>query len=216
MPIPVITSIISAISILAGSLVGAYCSYIISKKMYKIQLKEEHDIIKDNRKYEEGYRTRELCKNANILRLDIATALFQSIRSLQNKDEEKKYLYLMPISKNYSEAVANLSERYSLEELSYIYQLYGIIEKVNRDIYNWSVGDEEAYYKVKAGFKGVLYKIYGDNYKKVLKINPEDICYQELYKNDYINKIYKNLFLKLDNLCSVESISKENIYESNY
>lgn len=211
MPVPVITSIISAISILAGSLVGAYCSYIISKKMYKVQLKEEHDIIKDNREYEEGYRARELCKNANVLRLDIATSLFQSIRSLQNQDEEKKYLYLMPISKNYSEAVANLSENYSLEELSYIYQLYGIIEKVNRDIYNWSIGDDEAYYKVKAGFKGILYKIYGENYEKVLKINPDNICYQELYKNDYIDKKYKSLFLKLDNLCLVENILKKNL-----
>ncbi len=211
MPIPVITSIISAISILAGSLVGAFCSYIISKKMYDVQVKEEHQTIEDNRRYEESYRAKELSKNANVLRLDIATALFQSIRSLRNNDEEKKYLYLLPINKNYSEAVANLCENYSLEELSYIYQLYGIIEKVNRDIYSWSIGDEDAYYKVTAGFKSILYKIYDGNYEKVLKIDPDNICYEELYKNDYIISPYKSLFLKLDKLCLAENIINQNL-----
>jgi hypothetical protein len=206
MPIQYITSIISALSILAGSLVGAFCSWKISKRMHLEKIREEYRIIEENRKYENTYRAKAICNNANVIRLDISTALFQSIRSLQNNTEEKKYLYILPINRNYSEAVASLSDRYTLKELSSIYQLYGIIEKVNRDIYSWSLGDNESYEKVKTGFKSILYKIYGDECTKILKIDPDEICYEELYKNDYINTSYKDLLCKLDDLCLVENL----------
>ncbi len=206
MPIPVVTSIISTLSILAGSLVGAYCSWKISKKMHIERMKEEYKIIKENRKYEDTYRAKQVCNNANVMRLDISTALFQSIRSLNNNKEEKKYLYILPINKNYSESVASLSDRYSLKELSSIYQLYGIIEKVNRDIHSWSIGDDKAYEKVKTGFKSILYKIYDDNYAKILSINPDKVCYEELYKNDYIKDSYKRILSKLDELCILENL----------
>ena len=37
-PIPIVTSIISAISIIIGSLVGAYCSWIINKNMHNKEI----------------------------------------------------------------------------------------------------------------------------------------------------------------------------------
>lgn len=206
MPLPVVTSIISALSIIAGSLVGAFCSWKISKKINLERMNEEYKIIQENRKYEDTYRAKEICKSANVIRLDISTALFQSIRSLQNNKEEKKYLYILPLHKKYSEAIASLSDRYSLKELSSIYQLYGIIEKVNRDIHSWSLGDSKAYEKVKTGFKSVLYKIYDENYEKILKIDPDKICYEDLYKNDYIKASYKGILSKLDELCLVENL----------
>lgn len=209
MPIPVITSIISAISIIIGSLVGAYCSWIINKNMHNKKLQDQHEILKENRFYEEKYRIKEVCNNANVIRLDIATALYQSIRSLQNRDEDKKYLYILPINKNYSSSVASLSDKYSLKELSYLYQLYGIIEKVNRDIYSWSVGDKYAYDKVKTGFNSILFKIYGDNKDIILKIDADKVSYEELYNNEYIRNSYKNLLKKLDELCLVENLLKE-------
>ncbi|MDS0524454.1 hypothetical protein NNC19_02115 [Clostridium sp. SHJSY1] len=210
MPLPVVTSIISALSIIAGSLVGAFCSWKISKKINLERMKEEYKIIKENRKYEDTYRAKEICKNANVIRLDISTALFQSIRSIKNNQEEKKYLYSLPVNKNYSEAVASLSDRYSLKELSSIYQLYGIIEKVNRDIHSWSLGDDKAYEKVRAGFRSVLYKIYNENYENIIKIDPDKICYEDLYKNDYIKESYKNILAKLDELCVVENLLENN------
>ena len=149
MPIAIVTTIISAISIIAGSLIGALFSWIISKKMHNQKIQEEYKLIQENRRYEDSYRAKEVCNNANVIRLDIANALYQSIRSLQNTDEKKKYLYLLPINQNYSQAVASLSDKYNLKELSYLYQLYGIIEKVNRDIYDWTIGDNDAYSKVK-------------------------------------------------------------------
>ncbi|NLK95717.1 MAG: hypothetical protein GX275_11115, partial [Clostridiales bacterium] len=149
MPMPIITSIISAVSILAGSLLGALFSYIISEKMHKKQILEEHLILNENRKYEEKYRIREICNDANSIRLDIITAIFQSIRLLQDSNEANNYLYLLPINKNYSSKVASLSDKYTLIELNLIYQLYGIIDKVNKDIYSWNIGDDELYKKIK-------------------------------------------------------------------
>ncbi|PRR81088.1 hypothetical protein [Clostridium vincentii] len=213
MPIAIITTIISAISILAGSTLGALFSWIISKKMHNQKMQEEYKIMQENRKYEDSYRAKEVCNNANVIRLDIANALFQSIRSLQNTDEKKNYLYLLPINKYYSQAVASLSDKYNLKELSYLYQLYGIIEKVNRDIYEWTIGDTEAYDKVKTGFETILYKMYGDDFKKVLTIDPDNISYIELYKNDSTEKQYKDLLEKLDYLCLLENLLKEKTEE---
>ena len=51
MPIPVITSIISACSILAGSAMGAWFSWIINNKMHKIQREEQFNLINYNKLY---------------------------------------------------------------------------------------------------------------------------------------------------------------------
>ncbi len=205
----IITSIISATSIILGSLVGALCSWIINKNINEKRIKEDYKIIEVNRKYDKICKEKELCNNANIIRLDIITAIFQSIRSLQNKDKEKNYLYLMPLNKEYSLVVVSLSDKYTLQELSLIYQLYGIIEKVNRDIQVWKVGDNRAYDKVLKGFKSILYKLYKDNYESILKVNPDMISYEELYNNQYINDDYKEVLKKLDDLCYVENNKNE-------
>lgn len=205
----IITSIISATSIILGSLVGALCSWIINKNINEKRIKEDYKIIEVNRKYDKICKEKELCNNANIIRLDIITAIFQSIRSLQNKDKEKNILYLMPLNKEYSLVVVSLSDKYTLQELSLIYQLYGIIEKVNRDIQVWKVGDNRAYDKVLKGFKSILYKLYKDNYESILKVNPDMISYEELYNNQYINDDYKEVLKKLDDLCYVENNKNE-------
>lgn len=207
----VLNTITSAVAILSGTLVGAYCSWVMNKKMHKQDIAEKERLVEDNRKYEEIYRAKEICINANVMRLDIATALFQSLRSLRNTEEKKFYLFILPINKNYSQSVAALSDYYTLKELSYIYQLYGIIEKVNRDINSWNYGDLEAYKRVKVGFETILYKIYGDNFRKILFINPEKISYKELYKNDYIINEYRLLLEKLDHLCDIENLLKEGV-----
>lgn len=210
MPMAIITSIISATSIILGTLIGAFCSWIMNRKMHKDEIKEQYEILQDTRNYEERFRIRELCNNANLIRLDFCTSIFQSIRSLQNKDENKQYLFLLPINQNYSSTVASLSNKYSLKELSYLYQLYGIIEKVNREIRNWNSGSKEAYISIKEGFKAILYKIYGEDYVKLLLIDVDNIVYSDLYNNDYIKEGYKIVLTKLDYLCTEENILKNN------
>ena len=206
--IQIVTSIISAVSVLSGSLIGAFCSWLINKKIYSKQFIDEENFQKENLFYKERCRAEKLCNNANILRLDIATAIYQSIRMLKNEDISKSYLYLLPICRYYSNAVTSLSNRYTLQETSNVYQLYGIIEKVNRDIYIWSIGDDISLEKIKAGFVSILMHIYDVNYKEILKVDPNEISYEDLYKNDFIKIEFKEFLEKLDKLCVLENVLK--------
>ncbi|MEG2787313.1 MAG: hypothetical protein RR942_05775 [Romboutsia sp.] len=207
MPIPVITSIISACSILAGSAMGAWFSWLINNKMHMRKMKEEHDLLEDNRKYEEKYKIKETCANANTIRLDVCTSIYQSIRILKNK-EIMDFIYPIPINKNYSCAVASLSDKYTIKELSYIYQLYGIIERVNYDIlHNKPVEAKD----LSVGFEFILKKIYGENYIKVIEFDIDNITYKNLCSNEYIKEGYKNILNELDHICIEENLLKDNI-----
>lgn len=207
MPIQVITSIISAFSILAGSALGAWFSWLINNKMHKRKMKEELDIIKDNRKYEERFKIKELCANANVIRLDICTSIYQSIR-IVSKSADMNYLYPIPINKNYSCTVSTLSDKYNIKELSYLYQLYGIIEKVNYDVLKYNEGINKEEESVIQGFYAILEKIYGGNVEKILKLNIDTISYKNLCNNEYIKDGYRDLLNRLDNLCMEENIIK--------
>ncbi|MBB6623862.1 hypothetical protein [Clostridium gasigenes] len=203
-----ITTLISGSAIIIGSLIGASFSWLINKKITSKSIKEQYKLQEVNRRYEESYKMKELCIYANVVRLDICTAIFQSIRSLQNQDE-MSYLYILPISKEYQKAVASLSDKYNLKELSYIYQLYGIIEKVNKDVYKWEYGDKKTYENIRNGLKDILKKIYGENYNKIVNTDIEKLSYEDLYNNDLIKDGFKEVLIILDHLCYIENLKKE-------
>lgn len=204
-----LTTLISATSIIVGSLVGAFCSYIISKKMHDVERKEEDEILKNNRRLEFLNRAKTTLENINIIRLDISTSIFQGIRCIQNDKEAKKYLYLLPINKNYSISIATLSDKFSLRELSDLYQLYAIMEKVNMTIYSWREGDDKTYNEAKMGFISILYKLYGKNYEKILLLDMDKVSYSELIKNKYIKEEYKLILGKLEDNCNLENLFTE-------
>lgn len=203
-----ITTIISGSAIIIGSLIGASFSWVTNKKMTSKSIKEQYKLQEVNRAYEESYKIKELCTYANVVRLDICTAIFQSIRSLQNC-EKMSYIYILPISTEYQKAVASLSDKYDLKELSYIYQLYGIIEKVNKDVYEWKYGDEKNYEIIRNGLKDILIKLYGENYNKIIKTNIDELSYEDLYNNDLIKDGYKVVLKTLDTLCYIENTAKK-------
>lgn len=204
MPLPIITSIISALSIIIGSLIGAYFSYLISKKMHERAHEEKTSLREEDRKYAEYEKEKERRISANLVRLDIATAIFQSIRGIKNNDLKKIYSYSLPINKNYANAIASLTEVYTLQELSKIYQIYGIIEKVNRDINNFNGGDLEDYKRIKLGFNTILSKIYGKNVNNIVKLNEDRISYEDIIANKFIEKEYKDILIKLNNVCEIK------------
>lgn len=206
MPLPIITSIISAISILVGSLMGAYFSYLISKKMHERAHEEKNSIREEDRKYAECQKEKERTINANLVRLDIATAIFQSIRGLKNNDLEKVYLYSLPVNKDYANALASLTETYSLKELSKLYQVYGIIEKVNRDINSYKGGGEDDYERIRLGFDTILNKIYGNNAPNIVQFNEDEKSYDEIISNEFIKKEYKDILLKLNAVCAIRKL----------
>ncbi|MDD5794660.1 hypothetical protein ACTNDG_08955 [Clostridium sp. HCP1S3_B4] len=205
MEIQVVTSIISAASIILGSLLGALSSYIISNKMYKKQLTHEKEKEDSEKIYDKTIRNKCICDNANAIRLDIANAIFQSIRSLKSINLNKD-IYLLPVSRNYSALISSLNHLFSLKELSEIYQLYVIIEKVSNDIYYLKTSNNEDYEVIKKGFISILYKIYGENYDKILLVDPNAVSYFELEKSTYMKNTFKNILFKLDSYCILENL----------
>lgn len=205
MPAPILNTFISAGAIIIGSLLGAYCTWIITMKNTKINLAEQKKILYENIKYEKMFQHKKLCEYANIIRLDICTALYQSIRTM-NKYESggEVYKILIPLNKRYSAVIAALSHSYELEELSYIYQLFGIIETINHiTLQNKHEYAEEDYEKrLIEGYKSFVKKLYVSHYTEILAWDIEKVSYKELYDNSFIDKKYRNILIKLDELCN--------------
>ena len=63
--------------------------------------------------------------------------------------------------------------------------------------------------KIKAGFVSILMHIYDVNYKEILKVDPNEISYEDLYKNDFIKTEFKEFLVKLDELCLLENMLKD-------
>lgn len=192
---------ISATAIITGSMLGGCCSWVVTKKSLCKNEEIQNRIAKETRKFEKEKEIEIIKDNAAIIRLDICTVLFQSIKTLRILDNFRDRLYTIPMHHDYSRAVASLQKNFELRELSYIYQLYGIIEKLNYDIRNLKYYNENDYKLIIRDYEILLQSMYGDNYKKVLKIDIENISYDELWNNEYIKLGYKNVLDKLNKVC---------------
>lgn len=106
-----------------------------------------------------------------------------------------EYIAYFPVYLDYSKAISSLYNAFSLKEISYIYQLYSRIDKLNYDIKNHNTKD------IKKDIILILNKIYGDNYMKILMVDPDKVSFKELYQNNYIISEYKEILLKLDEIC---------------
>ena len=194
---------ISATAIITGSILGGVCSWIVTKKSLCKNEEIQNRIAEETRKFQKENETEIIKENASIIRLDICTVLFQSIRTLRDSANYREQLYTIPMNHNYSSAVASLQKNFKLRELSYIYQLYGIIEKLNYDIRNLKYFNDEDYKLIIKDYEILLESLYGDNYKEVLKFNIETISYDELWNNEYVKFGYKNVLDKLNKVCEL-------------
>lgn len=194
-----ITPIISATAVICGSLIGATCTWLTTKHSTGKSIEVENKIVEDNRKREEIEKLLKFCQNVNIIRLDICTAIFQSIRTLKElKDESFTNRYPIPVNKDYSRVVASLTGKFDLKELSYIYQVYGIIETLNKHINELRFDDKEGYSLIRMDCQLLLKKLYGENYNKTIELDINNISYEELYNNEFIKKGYRDVLKKLD------------------
>ena len=199
MPIALVTALISAGGVVLGSVIGAICSWFVSK----FSLNEQKRIQKENLNYQQQCKCQEKYINANIIRLDFCNAIYQSIRYLQ-KEEKYRFYSSIPIYKEYHKIVASLCSDYSLKELSYIYQLYGVLEECSKMVeFYWKSGSPDNI-AVRNSYKNVLEKIYGDNYLKILSKNIDYISYKELYSDCLMKEGYRNILKSLDEICNIE------------
>lgn len=197
--------IISATAIIGGTLIGAICSYLIAKSTTNKSTKVQNEIFNESRKLEDNIRRKNTCQYANILQLDICTAIFQSIRSIKNikSNEVDKYPIYIPVNTQYSKAIAFLTDDFNLREMSYLYQLYGIIEKINYDIKKLDYKKYRDYDSIKIDYEIFLQKLYGENMEAILKLDLDnDISYEELISNNFIKSGYKIVLQKLNKICN--------------
>lgn len=199
-PDNLITPMITSIAIITGTILGGIFSWLIYKnstvKAYETQSKIEITKKED----EEQNKTLRLSEYAVIIRLDICTTLFQSIRMLKDFDvNNKSNIYPIPMNHNYAKAIVALQKLLNLKEMSYIYQLYGIIEKLHNDTKGYHY-EEKNFSLIKNDYEMFMKKIFGNNYLDVLAFDLDKVTYENLYNNDIIKQGYKNVLLKLDNI----------------
>lgn len=199
MPIALVTALISAGGLILGSVIGAICSWFISK----FSLNEQKRIQQENLNYQQQCRCEEKYINANIIRLDFCNAIYQSIRYLQMEEKYSFYSFI-PIYKDYHKIVASLCDEYSLRELSYIYQLYGVLEECSKMVEFYLKSNSLNNIAIRNSYKRVLEKVYGDNYLKILSKNIDDISYKELYSDCLMKEGYRNILKSLDEICNIE------------
>lgn len=200
---PILMNIISATAIILGSILGAVCSWVITKKVLFKNEEIQNRLAEETRKFQKDIEAEIVKENAAIIRLDICTVLFQSIKTLRSSANYREKLYTIPMHHDYSRAVASLQKSFQLRELSYIYQLYGIIEKLNYDIKNLKYFNDQDYKLIIRDYEILLQSLYGDNYQEILKLNIEKISYDELWDNEYIKLGYKNVLDKLNKMCDL-------------
>jgi hypothetical protein len=83
--------------------------------------------------------------------------------------------------------------------MSYIYQLYGIIQKLNNDTKEYHY-DEKYYFLIKEDYEMFIKKLYGTNFLKALDFDVDKVTYKNLYDNEIIKPGYKNVLIKLDSI----------------
>lgn len=199
MPIALVTALISAGGLILGSVIGAICSWFINK----FSLHEQTRLQKENLNYQHQCKCQEKFINANIIRLDFCNAIYQSIRYLQ-KEEKYSFYSSIPIYKDYHKIVASLCSEYSLKELSYIYQLYGVLEECSKIVeFYWNGKSENII--IRNSYRNVLEKIYGENYPKILSQNIDNVSYKELYNDPLMKEGYRKILNSLDEICNMES-----------
>lgn len=196
-----ITAFISAGAILSGAVIGACCSSYISKRATNRSIEVQNKIFEEDKLIQIKHRKKVIYENANIIRLDICTAIFQSIRSLKLLADSAGYPIYIPVNKEYSRILVSLSEVFDLKEMSYIYQLYGILEKINNDIKLLDYTNKDKYKLIKIDYEIFLIKLYGDNFKDVMKGDIENFTYEQLIDNEIIKKGYRTSLLKLNTVC---------------
>lgn len=204
-----VTPIISASAVILGSLIGATCSWITTKHSIKENTEVENKIVEDNRKYDQLDKARRACENINIIRLDICNAIFQGIRNLKEFSKGNyERPYPIPIHKEYSRVVSALSGKFDLKEMSYIYQLYGIIEILNKHINEIKYKNQEELSFIIRDCQLLLKKLYGENYDKVLELDIDKVTYEQLYDNEIIKTGYRKVLKKLESNSCVEKYNK--------
>jgi len=199
-PDSLVNPIISSVSIIMGAILGGIFSWFINKNSTCKAIETQNKIEEAKREYQEQNKAIKLREYATIIRLDICTTLFQSLRMLKEfEDKNKISIYPIPMNLNYAEAIAALEKILNLKEMSYIYQLYGIIEKLNTDTKGYQY-DKNHYTLIREDYEMFVKTLYGNNLSKALDFDIDNVTYEDLFDNEIIKPGFKNVLIKLNSI----------------
>lgn len=119
--------------------------------------------------------------------------------------------YSIPMYKDYHKIIATLCDEYSLKELSYIYQFYGILEINSKKIEGSNSKDLNDRIVIQNSFKNILIKLYGENYIKLLSKNIDCLSFNELYCDSLMKKGYRDILKSLDVICNMGYKGKDDL-----
>ena len=205
-PEHLVNAVISSVAIITGTILGSLFSWFITKKSIHKNVEFQRKLVEDNRRYEENKKEQRTCELACIIRLDICNSMFQSIRTLKGGSDGVT-LFPIPMDTNYSSIVVYLKNELDLKQMSSIYQLYGIIEKLNNDIKKFAYFNEDNLVLVRKDCELLLKKMYGTNIKKLMDLPIEEISYKELYDCEFIKSEYREVLKRLDEICDNDKTS---------
>ncbi|EJP6473679.1 hypothetical protein NHI66_003039 [Clostridium botulinum] len=202
MPKALIGTAISATAIIIGSIIGGIWSSCINKKSITKNEEIQKHILEENKKIDKIYYKDKFKESGRIVRLDICTAIFEGIRTIKKikYNKEEYYPVCISINKNYYRDIAVLTKKFTLKEISYINQLYGIIDKINYDVKKIDYSNKNNWLNILMDYEILLKKVYGDNYDKILEIDIEKCNYDDLIDNNIIKEGYREVLMKLNDI----------------
>jgi len=174
---------ISATAIIIGSIIGGIWSSCINKKTITKNEEIQKHILEEHKKIDKIYYKDKFKESGRTIRLDICTAIFEGIRTI-----------------NYYKDIAVLTKKFTLREISYINQLYGIIDKINYDVKKIDYSNKNSWLNILMDYEILLKKVYGSNYKKILEIDIERCNYDNLIDNNIIKEGYREVLIKLNDI----------------
>ncbi|WP_251861085.1 hypothetical protein [Clostridium sp. Marseille-Q2269] len=202
MPKALIGTAISAAAIIVGAIIGGIWSSRINKKTIIKNEEIQRHILEEHKKIDEIYYEDKFKESGKIVRLDICTAIFEGIRAITKiqYNKEEYYPVCISINKNYYKDISILTKKFTLKEISYINQLYGIIDKINYDVKRIDYSNKNSWINIIMDYEILLKKIYGSKYKRILEIDVEECNYDQLIDNDIIKKGYRDVLVKLNDI----------------
>ncbi|NFV51419.1 hypothetical protein FDJ76_15670 [Clostridium botulinum] len=202
MPKALIGTAISATAIIIGAIIGGIWSSCINKKTITKNEEIQKHILEENKKIDKVYYKDKFKESGRTVRLDICTAIFEGIRTIKKikQNKEEYYPVCISINRNYYKDIAVLTKKFTLREISYINQLYGIIDKINYDVKKIDYSNKNSWLNILVDYEILLKKVYGDNYKKILEVDIEECNYDNLIDNNIIKEGYIDFLIKLNNI----------------
>ncbi len=182
-----------------GSIIGGVLVSILTnrttKKVTERNLNEQRLVIEDSKRIQET-KEKELIKiKAIITYNDIINACFEGFIYLKKgKNISISAPNLITINKNYSDDVAVISKLLSIKEISLVFNLYGMIEKIRNDILR-SNYLTSTFSDVEKDYEMLVQTVFKDKYDDISKLDADYITNNFLLES--MNSEYKRIFAKL-------------------